>query len=179
MSGSRLGVVYELLPEHVALTQRLLRQCGEVGEEGYVVWVGELGPVAVVRGVWPVSAQGDAAHARVSFEDVLALGERVHARGWFILAQVHSHPFDAFHSSIDDRHPVSHQEGFISIVVPDFAAREPLEGWSFNEHLGSGRWRALDEKDIGRRLSVSVRRKEAWWKKLWDAITARPFSSGR
>ena len=179
MTGSRLGLSYQVLPDQLALTIRLLRDRGELGEEGYVVWVGEMAPVPAVREVWPVSADGDGAHAHVSFDDVLALAERVHARGWFILAQVHSHPFDAFHSIVDDRHPVSHQKGFISIVVPNFANGAALEGWSVNEHLGSGRWRVLERDEIVRRLVIGRPRKEVWWRKVWAVITAQRFSSRR
>src|SRR5437867_94166 len=115
MTGA--ATTYELRAAHVLRTQELLRERGRSRCEGYVVWVGKQGDPAVVREVWPVSARGGQAHAAVSFEDVLALGERVHKAGWFILAQVHSHPGGAFHSAIDDRHPVSHQVGFVSIVV--------------------------------------------------------------
>lgn len=150
----RLGLEYLVTEQQLRDTQRLLRERGDVGEEGFVVWVGELASVGLVCDVWPVSAEGDGAHAFVSFDDVLALGERVHARGWFILAQIHSHPFRAFHSSIDDAHPVSHQEGFLSIVVPNFASGVPLKGWSVNEHTGSGRWRELKGEDLTRRLRI-------------------------
>jgi hypothetical protein len=178
MTISRVGLNYRVDAAHLAETQRLLRQRGELHQEGYVVWVGDYdGTKASVRGVWPVSAAGDGAHARVAFQDVLALSERVHERSWFILAQVHSHPHSAFHSAIDDQHPVSHQVGFISIVVPYFAARAPLESWSFNEHLGSGRWRMLDRTEAARRFASADREQEAWWKRLWHVITGQPFSS--
>jgi hypothetical protein len=157
---------------------RLLRERGERGAEGYVVWVGELDTIGIVHEVWPVSAEANGAHASVSFDDVLALGERVHARGWYILSQIHSHPFGAFHSSIDDQHPVSHQIGFVSIVVPNFAADLPLQGWSVNEHIGSGRWRELDRDEVARRLAIHEPGEEIWWKRLWAGITARHSSSG-
>lgn len=37
-------------------------------------------------------------------------------------AQVHTHPGDAYHSATDDRWPIVSQAGFLSIVVPFFAA---------------------------------------------------------
>lgn len=177
MSRSRSGIRYEVSAVHLAATQQLLRQRGEQDAEGYCVWVGDLGEgIAIVRDVWPVSAAGDGAHARVAFEDVLALSDRVHDKSWSILAQVHSHPYAAFHSTIDDRNPISHQVGFLSIVVPNFAAGQPRDGWSLNEYLGAGRWRALRDDEIRRRLVIAGRR-EGLWRRIRSVINARRFSS--
>lgn len=38
-----------------------------------------------------------------------------------LIAQIHSHPQEAYHSSADDRFPIVDTYGGISIVVPDFA----------------------------------------------------------
>ena len=40
-----------------------------------------------------------------------------------LIAQIHSHPTRAFHSSTDDAYPIVATVGGISIVVPDFASR--------------------------------------------------------
>jgi proteasome lid subunit RPN8/RPN11 len=42
-----------------------------------------------------------------------------------IKAQVHTHPGPAFHSRTDDQWPIISQAGFLSIVIPDFAAGKP------------------------------------------------------
>lgn len=44
-----------------------------------------------------------------------------------IVAQVHSHPEEAFHSSADDDWAVIRHEGALSLVVPYFAARTTVE----------------------------------------------------
>lgn len=58
-----------------------------------------------------------------------------------ILCQVHSHPTNAYHSSVDDDFAISAAAGSFSIVVPDFAANaidlgrcavfrlSPRDGW--------------------------------------------------
>jgi hypothetical protein len=124
--------------------------------------------------VWPVSASSTAAHARVSLKDVLALDNQLQVRGWYILAQLHSHPGRAFHSSIDDEHPISNQRGFLSIVVPDFGAGLPGVGWSVYEYAGSGRWRNLSGREVKKR----IRDKEAWWQRRLNAIIGRGSYSG-
>ena len=42
-----------------------------------------------------------------------------HALG--IRLQVHTHPAEALHSSIDDEFPIIHTPGFLSLVIPEFA----------------------------------------------------------
>lgn len=41
-----------------------------------------------------------------------------------LIAQIHSHPREAYHSLADDRYPIVDSYGGISIVVPDFASGE-------------------------------------------------------
>ncbi len=43
-------------------------------------------------------------------------------RGLHIIAQIHSHPDAAFHSSIDETYAFDTSEGFLSIVVPEFGS---------------------------------------------------------
>jgi hypothetical protein len=39
-----------------------------------------------------------------------------------VRVQVHTHPGEAFHSATDDDYPLIHETGFLSLVIPDFAA---------------------------------------------------------
>ena len=52
------------------------------------------------------------------------LWKRLAASKQSVKAQVHTHPGEAFHSATDDNWPIVSQEGFLSIVIPDFAAGE-------------------------------------------------------
>jgi hypothetical protein len=65
-----------------------------------------------------------------------------------IRVQVHTHPGAAFHSGTDDTWPVIHSPGFLSLVIPNFAAG-PI-GFSdayLAELLGSGKWREVPISD--------------------------------
>jgi hypothetical protein len=58
-----------------------------------------------------------------------------------LIAQIHSHPSEAYHSETDDTYPIATTAGALSIVVPDFAIRPfrlndcavyrllPKQGW--------------------------------------------------
>jgi len=149
----RHGAVYLIDDQIFVRTQESLRALSGRGVESYVVWVGELGDrKGWVRDVWPLNTEAGAYHARVAFAHVLALATRVEAKGWYILAQLHTHPSEAFHSRVDDASPLSSQVGFISIVVPDFAQGEPLVGWAAYEHLGRGKWRRIAAREMRKRF---------------------------
>jgi hypothetical protein len=97
------------------------RTCGRARAECQVLWIGPWSdPARVSEMIHPAHR----AH-RGGFElDNAWLSEfwrRLAKRSEGIRAQVHTHPRDAFHSATDDAWPVIHLEGFLSLVVPDFA----------------------------------------------------------
>jgi len=168
-SSERVDAIYRLVPDVMDKTQALLRKSSAQGAEAYCVWVGELRQGAArVRDVWPVAAAANAAHARVSLDHVLLLGDRVARRGWFILAQLHTHPGDAFHSAVDDRFPISNQPGFVSIVVPNFGKDHVGQGWAWFVLDGAGRWHHLTGKDIAAQF---VPERPSRRSRIWNAIT--------
>lgn len=64
-----------------------------------------------------------------------------------IRVQVHSHPRKAFHSKTDDEYPVVQTPGFLSLVIPDFAAGPVGLEQTFLARLeGSGGWHPLPPK---------------------------------
>jgi hypothetical protein len=61
-----------------------------------------------------------------------------------VKAQVHTHPHEAFHSKTDDEWPIVSQVGFVSVVIPDFAAGEPsFESAWVGRLQDDGKWRRL------------------------------------
>jgi len=60
-----------------------------------------------------------------------------------LIAQVHSHPGEAYHSRADDRYAIVTAEGGFSLVVPDFgdAPADPT-AWAVYR-LDQGAWREL------------------------------------
>jgi hypothetical protein len=95
-------------------------------------------------------------HFNISIDERLRLLDDVSAEGEFILAQLHTHPRQAFHSEVDDRLAIPKHTGAISIVVADFGV-----GWngdflatSVNRHLGAGRWHELRPDEVRELLEV-------------------------
>lgn len=111
----------------VRQTVDFLRQVGQHGDEGLVLWCGQvdLGEAAVKRIVIP-----DQQPIRVESGICVTVGpQALHDLNVFLyenqmrlIAQVHSHAENAYHSDTDDRFSVVTTLGALSIVVPFFAA---------------------------------------------------------
>lgn len=112
--------------KQVADTEDALLEAGAEGFERFVFWSGrptgsaEFAVEAVhvptqrafkTRKGLLVRVEGDALHRMNAW---LYEHEQV------LIAQVHAHPTDAYHSETDDSFPVVTSEGGLSIVVPDF-----------------------------------------------------------
>ena len=58
-----------------------------------------------------------------------------------LVAQVHSHPTDAYHSGMDDDFAIVTAAGSLSLVVPDFAVRAfSVAECAVYRLTGDGRW---------------------------------------
>ena len=109
-----------------AMVESHLRAAGRHGSEGMALWVGrqEGDLFRVLHTVIPeqthlntadgvcVIVKGDALHR---------LNVQLYRNGLTLLAQIHSHPGRAYHSSTDDAYAIATTVGCLSLVVPDFA----------------------------------------------------------
>lgn len=132
-----------LTKDLVARTLATLFKCGNCQSECVVYWTGPAGDDLVDDLDHP-------AHGRASDSYEVADGwltdfwRRLASSGRSIKAQVHSHPAHAFHSVTDDQWPIISQPGFISIVVPNFAANQSsLERAWIGRLLPDGRWKRV------------------------------------
>lgn len=66
-----------------------------------------------------------------------------------LIAQIHSHPYEAYHSETDDRYPIVDTHGSISIVLPNFAEHpENMETWAVYRLDAKKGWMELDDSEI-------------------------------
>ncbi len=127
----------------VANTFGVLRQCGIRALECVVYWTGPSQEELVDEVVHPLHHSTAYGYA-VDENWLTNFWGRLLLSGRSVKAQVHSHPGTAFHSATDDRWPIVSQSGFVSIVVPNFAAGEPSLRDAWVGRLGEdGRWRQL------------------------------------
>jgi hypothetical protein len=77
---------------------------------------------------------------------------------WFIAAQLHTHPFEAFHSPADDRWALVRHTGALSIVLPYFAQSTSVTNFSRTaavfEMSEQGQWMEVSPLSLETRLLV-------------------------
>lgn len=131
-------------------TEETFRACGGSRRECIVIWTAKhSSPAEIVR----AAHLRHAATAVMTEVDSVALYNfnlELMEKTECVVAQLHTHPGRAFHSSRDDALPVIHTKGLISIVVPDFGERglESMDGWFAAEYEGAGQWRALSLSEL-------------------------------
>ncbi len=68
-----------------------------------------------------------------------AIAEYLRSERLLAFGDLHTHPGRAFLSDADRNRPFSQRDGFLAVVIPDFAAGAPGVGWRFYE-VRSGIW---------------------------------------
>jgi hypothetical protein len=106
----------------VRATFDVFRQCGAGNHECQVLWTSAwTDPSSICRVVHP---RHRAHCGGFELEDdwINTFWLDLARRDEGVRFQVHTHPREAFHSSVDDAYPILHFAGFLSLVIPDFGA---------------------------------------------------------
>lgn len=154
-SISRFVVSPSLLHE----TLRALQEEGQYSVESMVFWAGHLShDAATITHLIVPKGPGVFKHPlqiRISDAVVAALFDVLDPPRLVLLAQVHTHLEEAFHSAVDD-HFSFDTPGLLSVVVPNGGAgtSSDWERWSFYESLGRGDFTAISPTDLSNRLHM-------------------------
>jgi hypothetical protein len=143
----------------VRATLEALQRFGAQRLEGLVLWLGDIDAdrAHVVRAVVPeqqaISNENGVGYF-VSGETLFKLNQSLSESGLRLIAQIHSHPGEAYHSEADDRYAIVTADGGLSLVVPDFG-RAPADPtmWAVYR-LSNGRWQELSSQQARRLLRV-------------------------
>ncbi len=129
---------------HIEDTLGHLRAAGRMGTECVVLWFAEerTDGSKVVRRVYRPEQFARADVFRILPAEMRRILGLISRQGFMIAAQVHSHPFGAFHSRADDDWAIVRHQGALSLVVPNFASRTTLQ--NFFDHTATFR---LDDKN--------------------------------
>ena len=103
-----------------------LRRIGRDGCEGFALWAGvrEDDVFHVTECIIPAQSAlryGDGVCVRVEGDELFKLSVHLFEAGLQLVAQLHSHPGNAYHSETDDTFPIATTVGAFSLVVPHFA----------------------------------------------------------
>lgn len=136
----------------LADSAEVLRRTGAGAREAVALWQGKAsGPdsAEVTRLVVPKQVTGPL-HFNVPLEERLRIADEASRIGELIVAQLHTHPREAFHSKADDELAIIKHLGAVSIVVPHFGLhwKGSLAEASVHMHLGRSRWRQLEPQEV-------------------------------
>jgi hypothetical protein len=142
-----IGVVHEVHAH--------LRHVGRLGLEGVAFWAGRQEGVIfeVTDPVIPTQRTGRTADGGLAVivdgEALFRMNVWLHRHQLTLIAQVHSHPGDAYHSDTDDAYAIQTRVGGLSIVVPDFAhAPFSLQTVAVHRLTPGGVWQLLSPTDV-------------------------------
>ena len=163
MTASRLADVRHVRIESHVVTSTLsmLQKYGARGLECLVLWLGDIDDdvALVLRAIVPeqesISSESGVGYF-VEGDTLFRLNKALASTGLRLIAQVHSHPREAYHSKADDEYAIVTAEGGLSLVVPDFGSA-PLDPaiWAIYR-LTQGKWRAMDICEAKQLITVSV-----------------------
>jgi hypothetical protein len=136
-----------------------LRDAGQQHVEGVGLWFGRQ-----EENVFTVHSSLVPAQKAYRFEEGLLYqvgGEELHRiNKWayeqkiLLLAQVHSHPVEAYHSQTDDAFAVVTTLGGFSIVVPNFGA-DPIEKKYWKVYrLQTGGWKEVSSGEVNKLFEI-------------------------
>ena len=120
-------------PSHlVGETLESLQLAGQRRCEGIVFWLGrrQRGAQCNVEEIYIPEHESAKDFFRISPRAMIDFMNVVSRKRISLLAQVHSHPGPAFHSTADDRWAVVRHEGGLSLVVPDFASQTTIDNFA-------------------------------------------------
>lgn len=156
-----MGVASVRVPRELALkTHDHLRLIGQQNSEGFALWAGTLhGSICTVTHVRIPEQAGvrteDGALVMVGNDELHRLNVWLYEEGLTLIAQLHSHPTDAYHSETDDALPIVTTVGGLSLVVP-FFARNPfsLAEYAVYRLIPDGDWSELSVDEVNELIVI-------------------------
>ena len=140
----------------------LLRKIGLDDVEGLILWAGSIeGDTARIEAVlYPAQR---AVHTErgllvlVDGPELHRIGVWLYERRLQLVAQIHTHPTDAYHSPTDDAIPIVTTEGGLSLVVPDFARGDAqIETYAAYRLNGAGEYQELSSRDLRGLIAIGA-----------------------
>lgn len=140
-------------------TLRYLQEAGRRSIECVVLWFGRREDAVIrVQQVYRPVQMARADMFRIPPDPMEAILSEISSKRLMIAAQVHSHPFEAFHSKADDAWALVCHAGALSLVVPDFALKTSSVNFMEDAKLfrltPGNRWREVPGGEIEQWLVI-------------------------
>lgn len=132
-------------------TQKYIEEHGAKEQEAYVFWAGAVAgnEAYITTCVYP-TANARHGGVKVPLEKMTEINLELRDRDQIILAQAHSHPGRALHSSVDEEKAVSFHQGFVSVVVADFGETPVYDLRDCGVYIydSENEWQLLEDREI-------------------------------
>jgi hypothetical protein len=135
----------------------VLQEYGRHGVEGILLWAGVwgIGGEELITTLILPDQENTYGRAVITRAGLLRVSEIVREKDLFIMAQVHTHPRQAFHSSGDDEGAIGYYRGFLSLVIPSFAAGDPeLYRCAAYRYQAGGQWQEIPPDRLPDHIAV-------------------------
>lgn len=160
--SSRLADVHRVFVEDgvVSATLASLQEAGEREFECLALWLGSVDRDRAVVSEIIVPTQKavrseDGVGYFVESDELFELNKMLADSGLRLIAQVHSHPGEAYHSTTDDEYAIVTVEGGFSLVVPDFGHASPNPATWAVYRLKHGEWKELTSRQASQIFALT------------------------
>jgi hypothetical protein len=138
-----------------------LRKTGELGVEGVALFVGKkvMHNFYVERTLIPEHTSHsveEGLYYLISSDELYRLNKYLYEQSLRLIAQIHSHPKEAYHSEADDKNAIVTSIGGLSIVVRNFAAgpisMDECAVFRLNRY---NEWKQLSKNEINELIRIT------------------------
>ena len=143
-----------------------LRKIGRQGSEAVALWVGVVreNSFEVRETIIPKQTPQRTPTGilfTVSPQELHRINVWLHENEMQIIAQLHSHPQEAYHSELDDELPLATTVGCLSLVIPNFA-RDPfsLRRCAIYRLIPDQGWTQLSPAETARLIAIRAEKPE-------------------
>ena len=138
-------------------TFSILQKYGKLGLESHVLWIGkkETKNLEVTDVIFP-EQENFQTYFYVSEEEVHRINVEMHKRQLNMLSQVHTHPYEAYHSPIDNDGAYLTRPDSLSIVMPNFGQIQStnLDEWAIYYFDGK-EWKAINKNEVRKQFKIT------------------------
>ena len=129
-----------------------LQEYGRKQLESHVIWVGKKTDTMfdVLNAWFPVQINSAVSY-EVSEEEEFRINVKLNKQKLIAIAQIHTHPCSAFHSSVDDEGSELVLLDSLSIVIPNFGfiKKDDLLQWKVYRYTGKS-WEYLHDQEVSK-----------------------------
>jgi hypothetical protein len=145
--------------DQIGQTLRHLQEAGRRGTECVVLWLARsTANDVIVHTVYRPQQMAQADVFRIPPASMRTLLETLSEQELMIAAQVHSHPFEAFHSKADDAWAIVRHADALSLVLPKFALSTSDASFLADTKVFrltvANQWVGIEDAQVGRWLKI-------------------------